>query len=48
LENLTINGTTSRIYGTSALQLGIGDANYISINSDKVNVEKEMVIHGDF
>ena len=47
LENLTINGTTGRIYGTSAFQLGIGEANYVSIGSDKVTVEKEMVIQGD-
>lgn len=48
LDQLTINGTTGKISGEDTLYLGLKNSNYISFNTDKINIEKEIIVYDDF
>ena len=48
LGQLTINGTTGKISGANSLYFGLGNNNYISFDADKINIEKETIIHDNF
>ena len=48
LGQLTINGTTEKISGEDNLYFGLKNSNYISFNTDKINIEKEIIVHNDF
>ena len=47
LGQLTINGTSGKIFGTNNLSFGLGNSNYISFNTNKIDVEKEVIVHND-
>lgn len=48
LGQLTISGATGKISGANNLSFGLGENNYISFNTDKINIEKEIILHNDF
>lgn len=48
LGQLTINGTTEKISGEDNLYFGLKNSNYISFTTDKINIEKEIIVHDDF
>lgn len=48
LGQLTINGTNGEISGTNSLSLKLRNDNYISFDTDKINIEKETIVHNDF
>ena len=47
LGQLTINGTSGKIFGTNNLSFGLGNSNYISFNTNKIDIEKEIIVHND-
>lgn len=48
LNQLTINGSAGKISAEDTLSFGLKNSNYISFNTDKINIEKEVIIHKDF
>lgn len=48
LGQLTISGTTGEISGENSLSLKLRNDNYISFDTDKINIEKETIVHSDF
>ena len=48
LGQLTINGTTGKISGANSLYFGLGNDNYISFDTNKINIEKETIIYDNF
>ena len=48
LGQLTIRGTTGKISGANSLSFGLGSDNYISFDTNKINIEKETIVYNDF
>ena len=48
LGQLTINGTTGKISGTNSLSFDLGNDNYISFDTNRINLVKETVVYNNF
>ena len=48
LGQLTINGTSGKISGENSLSFGLGSDNYISFDTNKINIEKETIVYNNF
>ena len=48
LGQLTINGTTEKISGTNNLSFDLGNDNYISFDTNRINLIKETVVYNNF
>ena len=48
LGQLTINGTTEKISGTNSLSFDLGNDNYISFDTNRINLIKETVVYNNF
>lgn len=48
LGQLTINGTTGKISGTNSLSFDLENDNYISFDTNRINLIKETVVYNNF
>ena len=48
LGQLTINGISGKISGENSLSFGLGSDNYISFDTNKINIEKETIVYNNF
>ena len=48
LGQLTINGTAGKISGTNSLSFDLGNDNYISFDTNRINLIKETVVYNNF